>query len=67
MKKYMVVENFKDGLLDENYRVYNERGRQFPVGLYYCFQLIESNDESLFYEWFKKWETYVDFELFPLD
>ncbi len=64
--------------MDENYRVYNEKGRQFPEGLYYlnswvnkekniCFQLMESNEESLFYEWFKKWETYVDFELIPLD
>lgn len=74
----MVVEKFREGLMDENYRVYNEKGRQFPEGLHYlnswvnkekniCFQLMESNEESLFYEWFKKWEKYVDFELIPLD
>jgi hypothetical protein len=32
-----------------------------------CFQLMESNDEALFYQWFKKWEEFVDFELYPLD
>ncbi|RVT41473.1 DUF3303 domain-containing protein [Rheinheimera sediminis] len=78
MKKYMVVENFKPGLMAENYKVYNAKGRQFPEGLYYlnswvnaekniCFQLMESNDEALFYQWFKKWEEFVDFELYPLD
>lgn len=78
MKKYIVVENFKPGLMEENYKVYNAKGRQFPDGLYYlnswvntekniCFQLMESNDESLFYVWFKKWEQFVDFELYPLD
>lgn len=74
----MVVEKFKPGLMDENYRIYNEKGRQFPEGLYYlnswlnkensiCFQLMETNNELLLHEWFKKWEQYVDFELFPLD
>ena len=78
MKKYMVIENFKPGLMADNYKVYNAKGRQFPDGLYYlnswvntekniCFQLMESNDESLFYVWFKKWEQFVDFELYPLD
>lgn len=74
----MVVEKFKPGLMAENYRVYNEKGRQFPDGLYYlnswvnsqqniCFQLMETNDESLFAEWFQKWDKYVDFELYPID
>jgi hypothetical protein len=31
----MVVENFKPGLMAENYKVYNAKGRQFPDGLYY--------------------------------
>lgn len=78
MKKYMVVENFKPGLMEENFKLYNAKGRQFPEGLHYlnswvnsdkniCFQLMESNDGSLFYEWFKKWEEFVDFELYPID
>ena len=78
MKKYMVVEHFKPGMMEENYRVYNEKGRQLPDGLYYlnswvnaekniCFQLMEANDEALFGEWFSKWDQYVEFELFPID
>lgn len=78
LKKYMVVENFKPGLMAENYRVYNAKGRQLPDGLYYlnswvntekniCFQLMETNDEALFAQWFKTWAQYVDFELFPID
>ena len=78
MKKYIVVEKFKPGLMEKNYEVYNREGRKFPDGLYYlnswvnaehniCFQLMESNDEKLFHEWFKKWQQYVDFELYPID
>ena len=78
MKKYMVVERFKPGLMEENYKVYNTQGRMFPKGLHYLnswvnsdnnisFQLRESNDPTLFTEWFKKWDQYVDFELFPID
>lgn len=32
-----------------------------------CFQLMESNNIELFYEWFKKWEEFVEFELIPID
>ena len=78
MKKYMVVENFKPGLMEENYKEYRATGRQFPQGLYYlnswlnaernvCFQLMETQDESLFALWFAKWERFVDFELYPID
>jgi len=28
---------------------------------------MESNDIELFYEWFKKWDDFVNFELVPLD
>lgn len=74
----MVVEKFKPGLMEKNYQVYNEKGRQFPAGLHYlnswvnaekniCFQLMESNDIKLFEQWFAKWEEFVDFELIPLD
>jgi len=78
MKKYMVVEKFKPGLMEKNYEVYNTQGRMLPEGLYYlnswvnaehnvCFQLMESNYPELFPQWFKKWEAYVDFELYPID
>jgi hypothetical protein len=78
MKKFMVVERFKAGRIEDNYALYNEKGRMLPEGLYYlnswvnresdiCFQLMESNDPTLFKAWFKRWEEYVDFELYPID
>jgi hypothetical protein len=74
----MVVEKFKPGCIDANYARYNSRGRMFPDGLHYlnswvnkelnvCYQLMESNDITLFSEWFEKWNDFVDFELVPLD
>lgn len=78
MKKYMVIEKFKPGCIEANYHRYNTQGRMFPEGLHYlnswvnkelnvCYQLMESNDSELFYQWFKKWDDFVDFELVPLD
>jgi hypothetical protein len=78
LKKYMVVEKFKEGCIESNYERYNAKGRMFPEGLHYlnswvnkelnvCYQLMESNDPELFYEWFKKWDDFVDFELVPID
>lgn len=74
----MVVEKFKAGCIEANYERYNTKGRMFPEGLHYlnswvnkelnvCYQLMESNDIELFYEWFQKWNDFVDFELVPLD
>jgi hypothetical protein len=78
MRKYMVVENYKEGCFEKIYERYNSEGRLFPEGLQFlnawvnkdkniCFQLMESNEPELFYEWFKKWEDLVDFELYPID
>ncbi len=78
LKKYMVIEKFKLGCLEANYERYNDKGRMFPVGLHYlnswvnkelnvCYQLMESNEVSLFYIWFREWDDFVDFELVPLD
>jgi hypothetical protein len=74
----MVVEKFKEGCIEANYERYNTKGRMFPDGLHYlnswvnkelnvCYQLMESNSSELFYEWFNKWDDFVDFELIPLD
>lgn len=78
MKKYMVVERFKPGRMDENYTKFYAEGRHLPEGLYYlnswvnkekdiCFQLMETNNEALFAEWIKHWEEFTDFEVFPID
>lgn len=32
MKKYMVVEKFKPGMMEKNYEVFNAKGRMFPGG-----------------------------------
>ncbi|GAA0195037.1 hypothetical protein GCM10009122_58980 [Fulvivirga kasyanovii] len=78
MKKYMVVERFKPGCFNKVYDRFNEKGRMLPEGLHYlnswvnekesiCFQLMETNDESLFKLWIDKWADYTDFEVFPID
>ena len=78
MKKYMIVERFKEGRLDQVYERYNERGRLLPEGLYYlhswvnkenniCFQLMETKNEELFAVWIREWEDLVDFEIFPVN
>jgi hypothetical protein len=78
MKKYMVVENYKNGCFEKIYERYNSKGRLFPEGLHFlnswvnkdkniCFQLMEANNEELFYQWFAIWEDLVDFDLYPID
>ena len=78
MKKYMVIEKFKPGCFEAIYSRFNEKGRMLPEGLYYlhswvnkdnniCFQLMETNDESLFTKWIDKWKDLIDFEIFPID
>ena len=78
MKQYMVVENYKEGCIEKIYARYHSAGRLFPEGLHFlnswvnkdkniCFQLMEANDERLFYQWFDNWKDLVDFELYPVD
>ena len=74
----MVIEKFKPNCFEANNRRWNERGRMLPEGLYYlnswvnkekniCFQLMETNDDSLFAIWTDKWKEYTDFEIYPID
>lgn len=78
MKKYMVVERFKEGCWDAVYERLHEKGRMLPEGLHYlnswtnrekrlCFQLMETASPELFDVWFSHWHDLVDFELVPLD
>ncbi|MDW7691267.1 DUF3303 family protein [Flammeovirgaceae bacterium SG7u.111] len=78
MKKYMVVERFKPNCLEKNNERWNEKGRMLPEGLYYlnswmnkdrsiCFQLMETNDSTLFDIWVDRWKDYTDFEVYPID
>lgn len=74
----MVVERFKPGRFEANNKVWQEKGRMLPEGLYYlnswvnkneniCFQLMETNDAQLFDVWINKWKEFTDFEVYPID
>ena len=78
MKKYMVVERFREGCFDAVYERFHTMGRMLPEGLNYlnswpnrdhniCYQLMETNDGALFDEWTSKWDDLTDFEIVPID
>jgi hypothetical protein len=77
VKRYMVIEHFASGAKDKIYERFGEKGRMLPVGLVYidswlesvgdrCFQLMETNDPSLFDEWTDAWKDLVRFEIIEL-
>jgi len=74
---YMVIEHFHAGAAPEIYRRARDRGRQLPPGLEYvdswvdleyvrCFQLMRTEDRSLFDVWTKAWDDVVRFEIIPV-
>jgi hypothetical protein len=75
--RFMVVERFKHGP-ELVYARAAERGRMLPPGLSYveswvdsrhldrCFQLMETDDPSLFEPWIASWGDLVDFEVVPV-
>ena len=74
---YMVLESFKEGAVPDIYRRARERGRLMPEGLHYvsswvdlefkrCFQLMETDDSSLFQDWIQEWADLVEFEVIPV-
>ena len=74
---YMIVERFKEGAAPEIYRRAKAKGRLLPKGLSYisswvdlefkrCFQLMETEDPSLFTEWIREWTDLVEFEIVPV-
>jgi hypothetical protein len=77
MKRYMVIEHFGAGAKDKVYERFQARGRMLPDGLVYidswlekegdrCFQLMETNDPSLFDRWTENWNDLVRFEIIEL-
>ena len=73
MARYMVVERFTSGPGPVYARAAAE-GRMLPDGLEYveswvderldrCFQLMETEDPSLFDEWIANWSDLVEFEI----
>ena len=72
---YMVVEHFKDA--PAIYRRLQEKGRMMPEGLEYvsswidvdlkiCWQLMRTEDESLFQIWTDNWKDLMDFKVVPV-
>ena len=77
MKRYMVIEHFAPGAKDRIYERFRDKGRMLPDGLIYidswleangdrCFQLMETNDLSLFDRWTQNWTDLVRFEIVEL-
>jgi hypothetical protein len=74
---YMVIERFKPGAAPEIYGRARENGRMLPEGLLYvsswvdydfstCYQLMDTEDASLFDDWIKVWKDLADFEIVPV-
>jgi hypothetical protein len=74
---YMVVEQFKEGGAPEIYRRLRDKGRMMPEGLEYvsswidldfktCYQLMRTEDESLFRRWTDAWSDLMEFEITPV-
>ena len=73
----MVIETFTRGA-QLVYERAAERGRMLPPGLVYvdswidgrtldrCFQLMETDDASLFDEWIAGWSDLAEFEVVPV-
>jgi Protein of unknown function (DUF3303) len=72
----MVIETFLHGAAPVYERA-AERGRMLPAGLSYldswiddglerCFQLMETDDPSLFDEWTAAWSDLASFEIMPV-
>jgi len=73
----MVVERFKEGGAPEIYRRLRDKGRMMPEGLEYvsswidldfktCYQLMRTEDESLFRRWTDAWDDLMEFEITPV-
>jgi hypothetical protein len=77
VKQYMVIERFLPGCKARVYERFQNQGRMLPEGLVYlnswlekdgdrCFQLMETNDPSLFGVWIQRWKDLVSFEVVEL-
>ena len=74
--RYMVVEKFICGARPVYERA-AKRGRMLPPGLEYldswiderldrCFQLMETDDPTLFDDWTAHWSDLAEFEIVPV-
>lgn len=74
---YVVIEYFNGGAAVDIYRRARDPGRQLPPGLEYvdswvdldylrCFQLMRTDDPSLFETWIQAWSDVGHFEVIPV-
>ena len=74
---YMVIERFKDGAAPRIYQRLRDKGRMMPEGLEYvsswidldfkiCYQLMRTENASLFPRWTDAWKDLMDFEIVPV-
>ena len=74
--RYMVIETFTQGRRPVYERA-SDRGRMLPPGLEYvdswveeslgrCFQLMETDDPTLFKAWTAAWGDLAEFEIVPV-
>jgi hypothetical protein len=76
--RYMLIEHYSAGP-GPVYERAARHGRMLPDGLHYidswvvdddkldrCFQLMETDDPSLFDVWRERWGDLVDFEVYPV-
>jgi hypothetical protein len=73
----MVIEIFLPGCKEKVYERFHQKGRMLPEGLAYvnswlekdgdrCFQLMETDDPSLFQVWLDEWKDLVAMEVVEL-
>ena len=73
----MVIERFKPDAAPEIYRRFEQRGRMMPDGLEYvsswisqdlntCWQVMQTDNISLFDQWTRNWNDLMDFEIIPV-
>lgn len=74
---YMVIERFKEGAAPQIYQRLRDQGRMIPEGLEYvsswidldfkiCYQLMQTENASLFSRWTDAWKDLMDFEIVPV-
>ena len=74
---FMVIEQFRNHNGKAVYRKLRDGGRGLPDGLKFvssyvtadlsrCFQLMETDDITLFQRWIADWQDVVEFEVVPV-